>query len=197
MEEYKSNSNKSKDRNLPEKKVEKVVSGTVRAKKKRGITRFTDAFLSEDIESVGSYVLLDVLIPSVKRALVDIVTNGVNMIFYGEKGTQERRPTASYISYNNYSKRNEPRETGYSRNRDMEYDEIILESRGEAEEVLMRLDELVAQYGMASIADLYDLVGMSSSYTANKYGWTDLHRAKVVRVRDGYLIDMPRAIPLD
>ena len=69
------------------------------------------------------------------------------------------------------------------------FDDIILDSRGEAEEVLSHLVDLVDDYGMASVADLYDLVGITSNFTDNKYGWTNLSSASVSRVRDGYLID--------
>jgi hypothetical protein len=71
-----------------------------------------------------------------------------------------------------------------------------LESGAEADEVIARLDELIDVYGMASVADLYDLVGISGQYTDNKYGWTDVSSASRIRVRDGYLLKMPRAKPL-
>ena len=77
------------------------------------------------------------------------------------------------------------------------YDDIILNSRGEAEDVLMRMDELMETYGLVRVADLYDLVGITGNYTDNKYGWTNIRNAEIVRVRDGYMIKMPRAVPID
>ena len=76
-------------------------------------------------------------------------------------------------------------------------DDIILESRGEAEDVLERMDELIATYQLVSVADFYDLVGVSGNYTDNKYGWTDIRNASVIRVRDGYMIKLPKALPLN
>ena len=81
--------------------------------------------------------------------------------------------------------------TGY------DFDDIILDSRGEAEDVLSRMDELIDNYGIVSVADFYDLCGITGSYTDNKYGWTDIRSAQVVRVRDGYKIKLPRALPLN
>lgn len=78
-----------------------------------------------------------------------------------------------------------------------DYDDIILESRGEAEDVLERMDELIATYQLVSVADFYDLVGVSGNYTDNKYGWTDIRNASVIRVRDGYMIKLPKALPLN
>ena len=74
---------------------------------------------------------------------------------------------------------------------------IILESRGEAEDVLERMDELIATYQVVSVADFYDLVGVSGNYTDNKYGWTDIRNASVIHVRDGYMIKLPKALPLN
>ena len=78
-----------------------------------------------------------------------------------------------------------------------DFDEIILETRGEAEEVLSHLVDLTIDYQQATVADLYDLVGITSNFTDNKYGWTDLRSASVTRVRDGYLINLPRTQILD
>ena len=65
------------------------------------------------------------------------------------------------------------------------------------EDVLMRMDELMETYGLVRVADLYDLVGITGNYTDNKYGWTNIRNAEIVRVRDGYMIKMPRAVPID
>ena len=62
---------------------------------------------------------------------------------------------------------------------------------------MSRMDEIVGTYGTVSVADLYDLVGITGAYTDNKYGWTDIRSASVVRVRDGYMIKLPRALPLN
>lgn len=199
MEEYKSNSHasKEKEKNGEEKKVEKVISGQARAKKKSEFSKFADVFVSEDAGNVKSYILMEVLVPAVKKAISDIVTNGIDMLLYGETGVHKRNGASSKVSYRSYYDRSN-RSTSSSRTRNgYSYDDIILENRGEAEEVLSRMDEIVATYGTVSVADLYDLVGITGAYTDNKYGWTDIRSASVVRVRDGYMIKLPRALPLN
>lgn len=205
MTEYASNSHKSKEAKaelVPEKKVEKVISGTAKSKKKSEIRKFTDVFVSEDMDSVKSYIVMDVLVPAIKKAISDIVTNGIDMLLYGESGgssTVKKNP-ASRVSYRSYyESQNDRRETRpINRNRvGYDYDDVILDSRGEAESVLTRMDELMETYGLVSVADFYDLVGITCNYTDNKYGWTDIRNASIVRTRDGYMIKMPRALPLD
>lgn len=201
MEEYKSNSHKSKEEQwTAEKKIEKVVSGSVKARKKSEIQKFADVFIQEDAQKVKSYILMDVLVPAIKKAISDIVTNGVDMILYGEIGRTKKNGAASKVSYRSYYDKRDDR-LDYSSNKTRtgyEYDDIVLDNRGEAEEVLARMDELVATYGLVSVADFYDLVGITGNYTDNKYGWTDIRSASVVRAHGGgYMIKLPRALPLN
>jgi hypothetical protein len=77
-----------------------------------------------------------------------------------------------------------------------DFDEIVLSSRREAEDVIDRLFDLVGQYGSATVSDLYELVGLPSTHTDNKWGWEDARGAGVTRVRNGYLLDLPEPEPL-
>lgn len=202
MEDYQSNSHKSREERqkepATEKKVEKVVTGSARTKKKSEIQKFADVFISEDVENVKSYVVRDVLIPAVKKAISDIVTNGIDMLLYGETGRSKRNSTSSKISYQGYYQNNR-REAPAPRSRTgYDYDSILFNSRGDADAVLMELEELISMYGVASIMDLYSAAGLQCDYTYDKYGWTDLRTAQVVRARmeDGYYIKLPKALPL-
>ena len=201
MNDYKPNSNRFKEEQKNnkerEKKVEKVVTGKVITKKKSALSKIADEFISEDAKNVKSYILGEVLIPAIKKAVSDIVTDGIDMILYGGARRGGKRSSAERVSYRNYyDGYSQPRDTRSTVSR-RSYDDIILDSRGEAEEVLMRMDELMDTYGLVRVADLYDLVGITGDYTDNKYGWTNIRNAEIVRVREGYAIKMPRAIPID
>ena len=200
MDDYKPNSHKSKEEQnaaLSERKnLDKIVSGNVKIKKKSDIHKFADIFLSEDAANVKNYILMDVLVPAVKKAISDIITNGIDMILYGGNG---RKPGSivDKVSYRDYSStsRGDDRpartRSGYS------YADVILDTRGEVEEVLNRMDELIDTYGVVSVADLYDLVGITCNYTDNKYGWTNIRNAEPIRVRNGYMLKLPKAMPIE
>lgn len=199
MDEYKPNSYKSKEE-IKDKKIEKIVKGNTKYKKKSCIKQFTDGFIQEDINHVGSYILIDILIPAVKKAISDVVTNGIDMILYGETGRTKKKSQSSNISYRSFydKDKDSERDKYYSWNRSRSYDDVIIEDRAEAEEVLSRMDELISVYGMVSVADFYELVGINGNYTDNKYGWTDIRSATVVRARGGgYIIKLPKAMPLN
>lgn len=191
MTDYKPNSHKSKE-NVKEKKVEQVTKAKI--KKKNSIAKAASSIISEDANNVKSYILMDILIPAFKKAISDIVTNGIDMILYGEEGHSKKSKT-SYISYDRFS--SDKKEQKYRVNKSYSMDDIILDSRGEASEVLTRMDELIDTYGFVTIADLYDLIGVSCNYTDNKYGWTSLRTAEIVRIRDGYRLKLPKAYIID
>lgn len=198
MGEYKSNSHKSKERQnepIPEKKVEKVISGSAKSKKKSGLQKITNVFVPEDVEDVKSYIFEDIVVPAVK----DIILDAVKAVLGVNGSSRGKGSTASKVSYRKYYDDRERRDySGVTRTRSgYEYDDVIIENRGEAEDVLSRMDELISTYGLVSVADFYDLVGISGNYTDNKYGWTDIRSASVIRVRDGYMIKLPKALPLN
>ena len=190
---YQSNSKKSKINTVEDKnKVDKIVKGKVKTKKKNSILA---SFINDDLQDIKKYIVEDVLIPTIKKTITDVVKNSIDMFFYGEV-SRSNRSNSSRISYSSYYDRDrEPRSR--SRRNSLLIDDIVLESRAEAEEVLDRLDEMIEEFGMASVLNLYDLIGVTAPFTADKYGWTDLRNATAVRVRDGYLLKLPRVMPLD
>jgi hypothetical protein len=184
------------------KKVEKVITGNVKVKEQSKVRKLTGSLISEDASSVKSYIVTDVFIPAVKKLVSDIVKDGIEMLLYG--GTRPKdRPSngyrANYVSYNKYSDRRDERyvRTDSSTRQRLDYGDVYFENRGDAEEVLDQMSDMLDRYDMVSVADLYDAVGLTCPHTWNKYGWTNLRDAKVVRTSEGYTIKLPRALPLD
>lgn len=105
-EDYKPNSHRSKEQELhepmPEKRTEKVVTGNVKQRKKSGLAKAGSIFVPGDVESVKSYILMDVLVPSIKRAISDIgatasTCSWVNRAVERAEAPAQRWPIASII----------------------------------------------------------------------------------------------------
>lgn len=186
-------------------KKERGITSNVKVRKKSGVTKIKDVFLPGDVDTVKDFIVKDVIVPSIIKAIDTIVTDGVHMMLYGESGRRDSRrgpaDRVSYRDYNGYSSR----DRGDNR-RDYrstvsrgtyQYDEIIFESRVEAENVLMGLDDILDQYGIVRVADYYELVQVSCDHTAMNYGWTDLRSANIIRTRGGFMIKLPRPLPID
>lgn len=209
---YPSNSRRIKDKkpdvkDVKEQKLEKVVQGEVIKKKKTLGDKFRETFVADDAQSVGSYIFVDVVVPTIKETIIDIVTKGINMIFYGDARTSYGRrkdPTIrpSRVDYGSYSSTSLDMGRGGRRAIDNRirvghnFDNLVYSTRGEAEEIRDNMVELISTYGQATVADLYDLSGITSEYTDHKYGWDELGSSKVRRVSEGYIVMLPKPIML-
>lgn len=181
-------------------KAKKVVSGKVVTKKEGLSKKFKTAFFGEDVVDVKSYILFDVIIPGIKNVLFSTITDGFSMLFWQDvrRGGDPRDGRyGSRVSYDRYYR--DKRDYQNPRNRQSstpQWSEIILESRAEAQHVLNTMVDYIEQYGQVRVSDLYDMVGITDSFTDNYWGWTNLSRADVRPVREGFLLDLPRPISL-
>ena len=196
VESFKGNSHKEKESSEVRKKknIQKVVAGSVKTRKKPLSSRLSEVFVKEDRGNVKDYLIFDVIVPAVKDTIVDLVTNGVNMIFYGDAKRRTRSTvakTGSRISYASYYKdddRDRRSRPSSSRSESTDMDDILFETRAEAQNVLNNLADIIDEYGSASIADFKDLCGVSEEYTDHKYGWTDVSKSSIQSVRGGYFV---------
>jgi hypothetical protein len=191
-----------------DKKLEKVVTGPVARRKPSLGRRIREMFVGGDAQSVGGYVLIDILIPAVKDTLADMVSQGIERMLFGEARSTSRRTgyrpggSSGYVAYQRYSssrsqeRREDPRPRLRSKG-SHNFDDIILATRVEAEQVIDRMFDLLAKYEQVAISDLYEMVGITPQYTDERWGWTELRGAGVQRTMNGYLLDLPRPDPLD
>jgi hypothetical protein len=207
--EYPSNSHTSREKPEPEeKKVEKVVVGGVTRRKPSLGRRFKDTFFAGDGQSVGRYIVTDILIPTLKDLLVDIITQGTEKGVYGDTRSAIRRSAAARLgntvqtAYNRAyttTPRVDPRVgPGPRQVRSTQaFDEYFLDTRAEAEMVIDQLVRLIGTYEQASVADLKDLLGETSvPYTDDRWGWNEISGMGVDYVRGAYLLRLPQPIVL-
>jgi len=180
-----------------DKKVEKVVSGNVKTKKKSGVNKLANVFIAEDVANVKEYIINDVLVPTIRDTIWSVLTNSLDMFIYGGKGRSNRTSSSSKVSYRQFYDNKPGRSSGGAVTHGFDYDDIILDNRIEAEEVIHKMRDIIDTYQIATVADLYDLVGLTGPHTANKYGWSNLRNAEAIRVREGYILKFPKAVPID
>lgn len=202
--DYKPNSHKYKEeqKELQTKKkdIKPVVNGKTK-RKKNEIRKFTDIFFADDWDSIKSYIKDDILIPSAKKAFYDVVEGSLSMsLFGGRGGGSSRRSNIDKVSYRDYtasSRKDDRRGDSYRARSVLDYDDILFSSKGDAELVLTRMIEILDEYETVSVADFYELSNEPNApHTANSYGWDNLSKAYVDRVRDGYVIRLPKVRPI-
>ena len=208
MEEFPPNSHTNRD--IPAvpaeaKKLPKVITGEVVRRKKPVTRRFAESFVNGDAKAVGGYILWDVMLPALKDTVADVATQAVERLLFGEsRSTLRRTAGRGQVNYSRYSqatrlgyRENRPEQTRPPAGRrparqQNDFEEIILQTRGEAEMVRDRLFDLVDRYAAATVSDLYDLLGITPDYTDGKWGWYNLSGLDIVRISSGYLLDLPQ-----
>lgn len=208
MEDYTSNSKKSRDQKAEkqpkqEKTVEKVITGDVVVKKKGLGGKIKALIFDADFKGTAAFVVSAVLVPAAKNMFYDAGSKGLERMMFGDTSPVRRTQHGhgSRVTMYNSPINRGPREIGPSR-RPIEprtrraQADFILSSRDEAELVLERMNDIIDNYDVASVADLNDLLGMPTTYTDNKFGWVYLGDTQIRQIREGYLLDLPPAEPI-
>jgi hypothetical protein len=206
--EFPPNSEASKRRaqQEEEKDIKRITSEEPKRRPKSLGRQFKETFVSGDAKSAGRFVLFDVLLPQAKETIAESAEQYVRKLMFGVShrfrsgSTPPQSGSTGYVNYQGVSMRNTQSSSQRALSRQarsrFDFDEIILNNRLEAEQVIDGLFEVVSRYGQASVADLYGLVGIKSTYTDNNWGWTNLRGAGVARIRGGYLLDLPEPEPI-
>lgn len=194
-------------------KIAKVVEGEVVFRKKSLGKRLRETFITEDGVTIREYVVGEILIPAVRDLIYDVTIGSVERALFrdgrpvGRGGLRGRGlgPPGG-IRYDLASRggligsrREDPRQQLSRRARAThDFEEIVLPSRGDAEAVLTGLFDILEAYNEVKVSDLMELIGQSSNYAEERYGWTDLRGSTIHRLRQGgYVLELPRTEVLE
>lgn len=212
---FPSNSDKSREiTNRPP--VEPVIhnSSNVTSASKSWGQRLLRAFISSDATNIKEYIICDVIIPTIKNTIVDVV----EMTFFGNStGRGSRYSGGSGNYYYNYAKASKNAYNssygyygngGYANNTQPmtqeadlpDYRDIVItgpNARYEAEKIVTEMRNNLEMYGSVPVSDLYRLCGMTPDYTKENWGWGgDPAQIGIRMVNGGWLIVVPNASPI-
>lgn len=198
---------KKSDSQLPTPRVAKVAAGKIKAKSAG--RKLVDTFIEDDMSTVKSYIRDDILVPTIKETIVDLIEGTVELLLGTGKGGRRRHnyssssQTTDKVSYYSYHKSDSDRRERKvaEKKKDSgvrDYEDIILETRADAESVLRTLESAIREYGAATVGDLYDAVGITNTeFTTQEWGWKNLDICRVKPTRGGWIIDLPEPEFLD
>lgn len=179
---------------MEEEKAAPIVKGeNVTVKKKSIGKKIKDAFISEDMMDVGDYIIYDLIVPGIKDAVLSTIERAFG--YSGGSRKRRDRDEENYSSYYYKSGRNKRRErdTRDSYDTKVDYKDIVLKYKEDAERVADKLNDYIDEYDSVSVATLLDLVDVPSKYTDNNWGWTRKGCIGIQHVRDGWRIAVPEA----
>lgn len=210
MQDFPANSRRTQGPPEPREKIEQITSAKT-VQRKRGLGRqFKETFIGGDPRMASEHVIFNVLIPSVRDMLYDAFDAGMRTLIFGDNPNKARRGGGvvggysglGHVAYNRMSQpAARPQEPRRSLSRQArarhDFDELVIPTRQEAEEVLDQMFDILSRFGSVSIAHLYEMTGIESSHTDMKWGWVALPGAKAIRLRQGgFLLDLPEPEPL-
>ena len=207
MQEFPANSQRARTRpdGEPE-KIERVVTSAETVRRKRGLGRqVKETFIGGSARGAFEYMVTDVVVPAIQTTILDALQGGLERLIRGD--TRPRRgyapssnndPNLGRFNYQSISAANRghapPPQRMLSRQARARgtFDDIVIPTRPEAEEVLDRMYEILHREGEVKVAELYELTGIQTSHTDHRWGWHQLRGARVTPLRSGgYLLDLP------
>lgn len=205
MSNIPSNSHKSKEPPAPARPaMEKVIEGKIVQRKDPFWRRVSKSMIAEDASTVGDFLLEDVVIPSLKDLLRNIIFGSVERTLYGRASVPGSRSfvgsgvTNLRTAYHNVPAQSPPRPAlTQSARANHAFTEYTFERREDALSVLSSLIQGIEEYGSVSVKDLYDLLGITDDFTSRGWGWTNLEHAEARQARGGgWFLDLPPTKPL-
>jgi hypothetical protein len=191
-------------------KVERVVTNEVKSRPKSVGRRLREALFGGDSKSAIGYAISEVVIPQTKDLIAEAGKQILEMIIFGDASARSRRTSgrphgSRYTNYSQYASRGRSGATSIREDRptvsprSQSLDEIVFETRAEAEAVLEQLYDTLEEYHLVSVADLYTMLDWTSrsTHTDQKWGWESLQGSDIKITRGGYILILPKTVPLD
>ncbi len=197
-----------------EKKNEVAPTGGARLETKPGYKKALNAiFPEQDRGSIWSYIFTDVLIPVVKRAIWDGVTQGItgafSMLLYGGNNPNTPKTTNSrtVTPYSSQYSNNTPVKTVSGMSvydfANIEFDYITtMDGRG-ANDVINKVYDYLSRFPSIPVTKVYEFAGVfTDNYQAGKYGWTkaqllNSNLKALPKLNGKFYIDFPKPFPID
>lgn len=195
------NAKKSREKISPVVNRDQVIST-----KKPLSKKLAETFIKTDVKDLKKWLIQDVIMPGLMNGILDTLS----MIFFEEVDTRRRdrsrRDRDRRVDYSNYyrssssdrdSRRRRDRDDRYDSDDRVDFRNIVLRNREDAENVINAMRNRIRDNGCASVADLLDLIDVAGRYTDNNYGWDDERDIGIRRISSGYLIDVAEPKYLD
>ena len=183
----------------PKKNITPVVSGAIEAKRP-ATRRFFDFLFAESPKALSRKVGRDVVVPRLKAGMEEALNSFIAGMFWGDaanrpisgivKGTVLRGGVVNYsaASTNPTMMARQALPQRSSGN----YKDLILPTQQSAEVLLANMYALLNEYRIVAVADLYELAEMTPAISDDAYGWTSLEGSRISKIREGYLLELPR-----
>lgn len=192
-----------------------IEKGIVTIPKKPFGMRLKETFIAEDARDVGDYILWDILVPTIKRTIRDIIVGSADRIFLGTSTTPNnlyKDRNVTYVkSQTNYASitRNKveakslpvanprPSQANY------EILNLVFDDYGQLSQAFSEAVDYLDTYGELSINNYAAILAQhfknvpSTNFVSQNLGWKSLRNATIESAAGGgYFVKLPTPIAL-
>lgn len=179
----------------------------VYVERKSHLDKLAEVFLPEDLDSIGSRIYSQVIIPMILKTAGDIIHRSIDMIFgTNYTGTPAQTNQSSAQSWTNYR---QPIPNGQPaqgttqiipiRSGTYDYNMIRYRTIEEAQGVLNNMRGVIQNSGSCSIGKYMDFLGEKTLPEDYNWGWTNLSTVKLQKTGDPnfpYRMVLPTPAPI-
>ena len=180
----------------------------IRKKRKAG-KHLMRSFIEEDARDAASYILRDIVVPSAKSLIHEILDRGSARLLWRD-GSYSNNRYDSYRNdrpYNNYAKPSSnqsamsrltsPRDnSSYSRQQRRSrtssfVDDIFFDTSKDMEAFVGKLNYILNRQGYVTVEDYYKEANLETEWIDSRFGWYDIRGMTKIRDGEGWVISMP------
>lgn len=183
--------------------VERVVTSPTKVVSRPATRRFYDFMFAESPKELLKRVTQNVLVPRAKAGLEEAANNFLAGMLWGDsskrpmsnvvQGTVIRSGAVNYAAISNTASPSMLQARAAAPHGG-NYHDIVFGTQQDAELVLGNLIERINEYRITSLGDLKEMAGQNTLPSDEAYGWTSLDGARISKVRDGYVLELPRPV---
>lgn len=181
-----------------------VPEGAVNRAARPATRRFFNFMFEASPKDLGKEIGRNVIVPRIKLGMEEALNSFISGMFWGNgankpisgmvKGTVLRGSASTYHNAQNQpsalmqareSVQPNPKSSG-------NYEDVVCDTQQRAEAILAGAYELLNMYRVICVADLYELARIEPAPSDGSYGWMSLDGARISKVRDGFLLELPR-----
>ena len=166
-------------------------------------SRIKGAIFVAGAREIKESLIEDVVKPTIKDFLADVLYATVDVALYGRSAKRGRKGGRvvtsngrSVVDYSAESTRNRNRREARRTSSGYDFRNIYFEDRYEADEVFDALVEEIQDKGEASVYYFYELCGVTAEYTDQQWGWKDLSGTGYDRGPEGIALLLPKPVYL-
>lgn len=211
--DYAGNSKKGKQKVLQPDEVQdrqrlNPVTTSATIKKRTLGDRFKDVFLNVDAKGTAGFVFRGVLVPAARDMVFDAGKEALFRVLYPDAAATGRTAPGSKSSgpgpKTNYQNASSGRGAGSmplsqrrSEVREQTLPQYVYGNQAEPERILDTMKELIDRREYVTVADYRELSGYDSNYVDVSWGWVNLMGSQIIKMREGWTLDLPNPVRLN